>query len=379
METIKRKSGIRFREKITINGQVVLSKWYRRKTDAKEWKVNKLVERDRLGVGGHYIDGSTTVNELFEKYLSARQDRARRTIDSYESTYNVHLRPFLGHLALKNLRLHHGEEVRSELWKRGLSSSRGNNVLIQLKVLFNFAVKQQLLNSNPFKNIDSFKQDKREINYWNQYEVNQFLESNRGDFLNPLYVLILNTGLRKSEVCGLMWDCINFADKIITVKRTRDRNGLRETTKGRESRRVPMNETVQKMLMELYQDRKHPSFVFTNPKGAPVSYEHLGDRAFKQAALKAGVKQIRFHDLRTTYASHFCINNGNVFALSKILGHKSVNITQKFYAETNNDFLNGESCRVEFSPSQKLDDKRILSMNFLKSEPIQHRETNACN
>ena len=370
METIKRKSGIRHREKITINGQVVLSKWYRRKTDAKDWKVNKLVERDRLGVGGQYIDGSTTVNELFEKYLSARQDRARRTIDSYESTYNVHLRPLLGHLALKNLRLHHGEQVRSEIWKRGLSASRGNNVLIQLKVLFNFAVKQQLLNSNPFKNLDSFKQDKREINYWNQYEVNQFLESNRADFLNPLYVLILNTGLRKSEVCGLMWDCINFQDKIITVKRTRDRNGLRETTKGRESRRVPMNETIQKMLMELYQDRKHPSFVFTNPKGAPVSYEHLGDRAFRRAAALAGVKQIRFHDLRTTYASHFCINNGNVFALSKILGHKSVTITQKFYAETNNDFLNGESCRVEFSPCQKQEANRVLRIDSVKSAPI---------
>ncbi len=369
MDTIKRKSGFRYREKISINGQIVTSRWFTRKTDARDWKANKLVERDRLGIGGYYLNDSITVDELFARYLLARQDRAIRTIDSYESTYNVHLKPVIGHIALKNLRLHHGEVIRSNLWKISVSASRGNNVLIQLKVFLNFAVKQQHLLTNPFKNLDSFKQDKREILFWNHYEVNQFLESNKEDPLNSLYILVLNTGLRKSEVCGLMWDCVNFENKIITVKRTRDRNGLKETTKGRESRRVPMNETLQKMLAQLYQERKHPSYVFTNTKCGPVSYEHLGDRVFKKAVQKAGVKQIRFHDLRTTYASHFCINNGNIFALSKILGHKSVNITQKFYAETNNDFINNESCRVEFSPCQYQTDNSVLRLESISTAP----------
>ena len=97
-----------------------------------------------------------------------------------------------------------------------------------------------------------------------------------------------------------------------------------------------------------------------------LPYEHLTDREFTRAIKLAGVKRIRLHDLRTTYASHFCINGGNILALSRILGHKSVTITQKFYASVNSDFLKTQSQVIELGVG-KLgleENSRVLSLGL---------------
>lgn len=347
MEFVTRKSGTRFREKIVVSGKAYVSPWFKRKTDAKDWKAHKLSERVRHGVGSFELNDKITTDDFFERYLASRQDRASRTIESYVSTYKVHLKPVIGQLKLKQVRTYHGEEIRLNLARAGLSASRSNNILIQLKILFNFAVKQSFLHNNPFKQLDQMKQDKREIVFWNHHEISAFLDSNSSNHYLPLFIVLLNTGMRKSEACGLLWDCIDFEQGIITVKRTRDRSGLKETTKGRESRLIPMNRTCREALETLWQLRKHPSYVFTSIKNKPLPYEHLTDREFARAVKLAGVRKIRLHDLRTTYASHFCIMGGNVLALSKILGHKSITITQKFYASVNSDFIKEEAQGIE--------------------------------
>jgi integrase len=370
METIKRKTGLKYREKVTLYGKTLVSPWFSTKTNAREWKRLKLIDKNKIALNGVMIENFITVDELFQKYLVSRQDRAKRTIESYTFTYNAHLRPLIGKIKLLHLRLYHGEQVKQNLWEKGISPSRINDIIVQLKILFNFALKQGHLNLNPFQNLDKVKEQKREICYWSRMEVEIFLNANIESPYFSVYLIALNTGLRKSEICGLMWDCIDFNQRILVIKRMRDRHGLKETTKGAESRRVPMNEVTFNELKKLYENRKHPTYVFTKPSGDIISYEHLTDREFSKAILKANVRKIRFHDLRTTYASHFCINNGNVFALSKILGHKSVNITQSFYAKTNNEFLLNESERVSLSADKVIHENKILSLHKFRSAPF---------
>lgn len=370
METVNRSTGLKYREKITVYGKTVVSPWFSRKSDAKEWKRLKLSERSKLAVHGVIVDDSISVDELFQKYIVSRQDRAKRTIESYTSTYNFHLKPVLGHLKLRQVRMFHGEQIKQKLWENKTSSSRINDIVVQLKILFNFAVKQGNLNTSPFQNLDKVKEVKREISYWTSEEVELFLNANADNPFYSVYLVALNTGLRKSELCGLMWDSVDFNHRILNIRRMRDRHGLKETTKGAESRRVPMNNITFNELKRLHEARNHPSYVFTTPNAGLISYEHLNDRDFTRAIKRSNVRKIRFHDLRTTYASHFCINNGNVFALSKILGHKSVNITQSFYAQINNEFLVNESERVSLSRSTSSLETKILSLENFKSAPF---------
>ena len=60
---------------------------------------------------------------------------------------------------------------------------------------------------------------------------------------------------------------------------------------------------------------------------------------FQKAVERAGLPKIRFHDLRTTYASNFVMAGGDVFALSKLLGHTSVEMTAKKYAALHPRFM----------------------------------------
>jgi integrase len=373
METVKRLKGIKYRERVTINTKVFVSPWFDKKTDARNWKRSKLADKDRFAITGVYIDGSFKLEELFKKFLVSKQDKARRTLESYQSSYKCHISPLLGNLRLKDIRLHHGEQIKQTLWEKKLSAGRINDIIILCKMLLGYAVRQGNLLINPFDNLDKVKEVKKDIKFWTTEEIEIFLNSLRGRHYFSVFLFTLNSALRKSEVCGLMWDCIDFTNRIITVKRIRDRHGLKETTKGSESRKIPMNGVLYDELNRLYKGRQHPSYVFTKPNGEPISYEHLTDRIFNVEVEKCGLRKIRFHDLRTTYSSHFCINNGNVFVLSKILGHKSVTTTETHYAQINNQSLLNECERVSLSTNESLQMDNVFKLENLQPEPFQHR------
>ena len=102
------------------------------------------------------------------------------------------------------------------------------------------------------------------------------------------------------------------------------------------------------MLEGLSQDRKHERLVFTHEDGTSVHPNHLSDRHFPKAIKKAEVSKIRFHDLRTTYASNFVMAGGDIFTLSRLLGHTSVEMTAKKYAALHPSFMRGAAETVRF-------------------------------
>jgi integrase len=73
-------------------------------------------------------------------------------------------------------------------------------------------------------------------------------------------------------------------------------------------------------------------------------------KAWRQALLRAKIEDFRFHDLRHTFASHFAMKGGNIYALAKILGHSSPKMTLDRYAHLSREFIN-EQRRVMDAPS----------------------------
>ena len=92
------------------------------------------------------------------------------------------------------------------------------------------------------------------------------------------------------------------------------------------------------LLAALY----HPvwiSAVFTHKDGKEIYLEHLSDRIFKEAMTRAGVSKIKFHNLRSTFAANFCMSGGDIYTLSKILGHSKVDMTAKRYAHLHSSHM----------------------------------------
>ncbi len=210
------------------------------------------------------------------------------------------------------------------------------------------AVRLDYLVRNPLAEVKKLKVAPRSLSYWMPDDIMRFLAANEGDPLHPVYILALNTGLRRGELMGLCWDKVNLAERRIEISRTRDRYGLKETTKTGLIRHLPLNDAAWELLDCLSRNKNHPRFVFAYEDGTLPEVTHLSTRAFKKAVERAGVLSIRFHDLRTTYASNFVMAGGDIFALSKLLGHTSVEMTAKKYAALHPQFMKEVVQTVQF-------------------------------
>ena len=125
----------------------------------------------------------------------------------------------------------------------------------------------------------------------------------------------------------------------IEIARIHDSFRLKNTTKTGLIRHIPINSAAFEVLAKLFRNKTHSKLVFSRENGQPLNTNHISNRPFKKAVERAGVRKIRFHDLRTTYASNFVMSGGDIFALSKLLGHTSVEMTAKKYAALHPRFM----------------------------------------
>lgn len=190
------------------------------------------------------------------------------------------------------------------------------------------SIDQGYLIKNPCEFIKSLSSNDSHEVYWTKDEINQFLKANYDHELYDVFVVALNTGLRKGELAGLCWDRVNFIENIITITRTRDKYELKERTKTKLKRVIPMNGMVKATLLNLFKKRTSDNkLVFLKASGEPINPHHIY-RQFQQAQQAANMaNRIRFHVIRHTFASQFVLNSGSIYDLQKILGHTSIVMT----------------------------------------------------
>lgn len=111
---------------------------------------------------------------------------------------------------------------------------------------------------------------------------------------------------------------------------------------------MPVLDALLPLLRELTLNRDRETLVFPGAKGKPRT--KVGVRVpFKQAVERAGIDTaLHFHDLRHAFASHWIMNAGDIFRLSKILGHSDVRITQRTYAHLSPEVWVQDYERVAF-------------------------------
>jgi integrase len=146
--------------------------------------------------------------------------------------------------------------------------------------------------------------------------------------------------MRIGEALGLQWGDIDFAGRFAEVQRTFT-CGRVTTPKGNKKRRVDLSlqltETLQTLLVERKKEtlrrgwREVPPWIFVNSVGTPLNYSILRLHVWVPLLAKAGLRHIRIHDLRHTFAS-FLIQNGESLAyIKEQLGHASIKMTVDVY------------------------------------------------
>lgn len=351
IEKRKLKKGYSYRARVPLPNGKKLSKTFSRKSDAEKWERQITYQIQTGEINGEATSHRYTFNDLVRLWYvnKIKTTKTQRTIKNYKSDVRVHLLDWLGSTLIKDIKRSHADFlIRRMRGEKVLSERTTNKILTRLKQILNYAVEAELLDSNPLHRFPELKEPPKKDVYLTKKEIQQLLVANNQEWTYPILVLAVNTGMRIGELAGLCWDRINFETSQIEVTRTMSREGLQETTKSHHKRYMPMNSVVEQLLKSLWVQQKHPRFVLVNEKLSAIDVNHFSQRAYKKALKRAGVSNIRFHDLRHTFASQFMMNGGNIYDLQKLLGHSNLEMTMR-YAHLSPNHLREASKVVEFS------------------------------
>jgi len=234
-----------------------------------------------------------------------------------------------------------------ELLGKGKSRSLARNLLAPIRQTFNQLIDDGLNVVNPAARMGRYlkaKVDPRSrIDPLLVEEERSLLETARGEFPRyyPLFLCALRTGMRLGELFGLQWGDIDFEGHFIEVRRTVKDGGHVFPTKNGKIRRVDLSDQLAGGLRALLVERKAetlrrdwpevPEWVFCSDAGTPLHKSDFERRVFHKLLAKAGLRKVRFHDLRHTFASRLLQNRESPVYVKEQMGHSSIKVTVDIY------------------------------------------------
>ena len=230
------------------------------------------------------------------------------------------------------------------LLNKGLSKSTVNLVRHTISGPMAYAVDEELIPSNITAGITQrlgLERDKKiHVEPLNPEETCLFLDTCEQFFPEyyPFFLCALRTGMRLGELLGLRWGDVDWNGKFIEVRRSH-RRGKTGSTKTGKRRRVDMSDQLLATLKRLYTTRKVEALkdgrggvvekIF-HRDGKPME-QNFNRRVFKRVLRKAGLREMRFHDLRHTLASQLLSNGESPVYVKEQLGHSSIQMTVDIY------------------------------------------------
>ncbi|PWU49662.1 site-specific integrase [Micromonospora globispora] len=215
-----------------------------------------------------------------------------------------------------------------------------------LRAMLSQAVREELLARNVARLVQAPAPEREEIHPWAEAEARAFLAAVRAHRLHALFVVALALGLRRGELLGLRWSDVDLDAGQLwvwqTLQRVRGDGVVFGPPKSRRSRRVLTMPVVVVQALKRHRsvqahERKladgqwqETGLVFTTATGRHVEPRNL-NTAFGRLIARAGVRPIRFHDLRHTCATLLLAAGVSPRVVMDILGHSQIAVTMNIY------------------------------------------------
>lgn len=268
----------------------------------------KIVAGENPAAIKRVVRGEVTLQELFDRALIERRTRkgkalSEQTITAYTYLFNQTLEP----LRSKKLSQVRQEEIKRI--HRGLTPARANMFKHMLSATFEFGIKQELTEHNPAKALPDHTLDSRE-RFLQTHEMASFLTAVEADEHRDYWLLLLLTGARSGNVRAMRWQDINLKEGVWTPP----------TSKTGEALRIVLVPEAVKLL----EDRKrqsilHAVYVFPGRDGKACMM--TPKRQWYALLERAGIENLRVHDLRRTLGSWQARQGASLPIIGKSLGH----------------------------------------------------------
>jgi len=331
----ERKSGngkASYRVQVRLKGHPTQTATFDRKTDAREWAQ----ETEADIKSGRYFKTAEakrhTLSDAIDRYLRDVMP-GKKASSIYTQTIQLNWwKDRLGDLVLSDVTPPVIAEARDTLGAGETyrhtrrSQSTVLRYMAALSHCFTVAVKEwQWLDDNPMRRVSKPKEPRGRVRFLSDDERNRLLAAcleSRNPCLYDFVVLLLSTGMRKTEALTLTWDRVDFHRALITLTET----------KNDERRAVPLVGHARERLEARARIRRIDSaYVFPAPyrhgeKPKPVDIQSAWDWAVKRAELV----DFRMHDCRHSAASYMIMNGASIGEVAEILGHRTLQMVRRY-------------------------------------------------
>jgi integrase len=283
-----------------------------------------------------------TVSELIARFEREHLSRRRAsTAADYKSMIANHIAPALSTLKVAEVAFRDIDRLHHKITAAGYPY-RANRVVAVLSKMFALAVRWGMCETNPCKGIEKNLEHHRR-RYLKSEELVALLKalgSYSDQRIANAFRLLLMTGARRGEVLSMRWADIDLTKGIWSKSPS--------STKQKQMHEVPLSAPVKQLLMEIRQRQTAnrqplPEFVFpgSGERGHVVEIK----RAWARLCKTAGLKDLRIHDLRHSFASALASDGASLPLIGALLGHSNPQTTSR-YAHLFDDPMRAAAERV---------------------------------
>ena len=311
-------------------------------------------------------DSRMTLGQWLDRWLAEYKDGTIRpgTLESYRNYIENYIKPQLGGKQVSLIttqdvqrmyrRLKNGGRVREDAERsKRLSDSTVRHIHTMLHGAMKAAVQAHIIPKNPTENATVPKSNYKPMQVLNEQELDTFLQAvQKDDIWRDFFYTELMTGLRRGEICALMWRDFDAKAGTLGISRTLHSKGqgvyaLGDTKTSQGNRTIILPESVAALLRA----RKKASisqWIFPQPASPELPMNPgTAYRRLKTLLEEAGLPSIRFHDLRHTFATLALQNGMDVKTLSAMLGHVSAATTLDIYTHSTSDMQHAAARKID--------------------------------
>lgn len=330
------KSRDKWRAEVYFKGKRIKGEGgFRNKTEAKKWHDTVLgallnggeIELPPQGLQGSFDDLLSRFEEIHLKTIR------KGTADRYLIDINYRIKPYFQYRELEQINKIQIEQFKTELLET-VSVKSANNCIALLKTILNKGVEWGFVSKNPAADISLLKVPKVKYKWWDKEEyIVAFLAAAETNRYYLAFRLALDLGMRLGEIIGLSKNDVNLGRCQIHIHRQwLDKEQKYGPTKQNRERFISYSaeSDLGFLLEKAINQSVHEEAIFTTSSGRRLGARKLSGYHFKRLIKLAKIPEIRFHDLRHTFASWFMIKSDDIWSLKGILGHADIQTTQRY-------------------------------------------------
>ena len=278
---------------------------------------------------------------------------SENTRSSFQGMLNKHIYPVLGDIKMPEIKSAQITKLLLNVQAEGKAHATVVKIYNILNLLFKMAYLGDMIDRNPMDKVERPRPRKEEVcsgevESYTAEELRYILQCVDKEPLKwrAMLHLLIDTGIRRGEACGLQWKHINFANHSITIAGnlcyTAEKGIYLDTPKSRKIRTIDIDPAITALLWELRLDQSQKAisqYVFTQEGSIEPMHPQTPTRYMQKFAKRYGIEHLHPHKLRHSFASVAIVNGADIASVSEKLGHADKSTTLRLYTHADQESI----------------------------------------